>query len=142
MRIRDIMKTRVVSISPTTTVAAARERLLQNGIRHLVVLDRHLVAGVLSEHDLDGRSDALPAADVMSRDVTTVGPSDTLRHAAGLLDGQLIGCLPVVDGGELQGIVTKSDLCRALAKGAVHPPATADRATLRARGPRKHRAGV
>ena len=53
----------------------------------------------------------LPAADVMSRDVVTVGPNDTLRHAAQVMLDRAISGLPVVDAeGHVVGIVSERDL--------------------------------
>jgi len=60
----------------------------------------------------------MKASDVMSRGVTSVGPTDSIAHAA-LVMGELdIGALPVVDGGKIVGIVTDRDLAvRGLAGG-------------------------
>ena len=74
---------------------------------------------MLSDRDLAGQPDEKPVADVMMHDVTTIEPSAT-------------------PGEELKGIVTTTDLLRALAKGA-HPAPPPERFILRKRGPRKRR---
>jgi acetoin utilization protein AcuB len=140
MRIQDVMTTEIVSISPDTEVRAARELLRMNHIHHLVVMDRKRVVGIVSDRDLAGREDDSHVAEVMTRDVATISPTATLRKAAGVMDGRIIGCLPVIKDGKLAGLVTTSDLLRAMAKGA-HPPPPPERYILRKRGPRKRPAG-
>ena len=49
-------------------------------------------------------------ADVMTPDPQTVRPGDTLQSAAQLMDELNVGVLPVVDGGELIGILTDRDI--------------------------------
>jgi CBS domain-containing protein len=57
-------------------------------------------------------------ADVMSRDVTSVTPDDTIQRAAELMDDLNIGALPVTEGGRLIGMVTDRDITiRATAAG-------------------------
>src|SRR3954465_9170753 len=57
-------------------------------------------------------------ADVMSRDVTSVTPDDTIQRAAELMDDLDIGALPVTEGGRLIGMVTDRDITiRATAAG-------------------------
>lgn len=57
-------------------------------------------------------------ADVMSRDVTSVAPEDSIRRAAELMDDLDIGALPVTEDGRLVGIVTDRDITvRATAAG-------------------------
>ena len=73
----------------------------------------------------------------MSRDVVTVEPTTTVRQAANLMRGRYLGCLPVVDGGKLVGMVTTSDLLELLGRGAIAPSPRAERWTLKGRGPRK-----
>ena len=137
MRIHDVMNKNVVTISPETTVAAARERIRAEGIHHLVVTERKKIVGVLSDRDLAASAESARVAEVMTKNALTIAPDETLRKAAGMLDGRNIGCLPVVKDGKLDGIVTTSDLLRALAKGDTHPAPPAERYILRKRGPRK-----
>ena len=139
MRIQDIMSTHVVSVPPDTRIASAREELNLHRIEHLVVLRQKKLVGILSNSDLHDGGDDQPVSAVMTREVVTVQPDATIRQAAAIMDGHTIGCLPVVDGGRVTGIVTSSDFLRALAKGEVHvPPPSTTRHVLRKRGPRKH----
>lgn len=137
MRIREIMSAPVVTLTPSATVAAARMELSLHGFEHLLVALRRKVIGVVSARDLGGQPDDAPLSDVMSREVITIEPDSTLRHAAAVMDGNGIDCLPVMKEGELKGIVTSTDLLRAVAKGATHADAAGGRYALRKRSPRK-----
>lgn len=60
----------------------------------------------------------MKAREVMSPGVTTVQPTDSIAHAAHVMGQQDIGVLPVVEGGNVIGIVTDRDLAvRGLAEG-------------------------
>lgn len=57
-------------------------------------------------------------ADIMSRDVTSVEPEETIRHAAELMDDLDVGALPVTEGHRLVGMITDRDITiRATAAG-------------------------
>jgi len=136
MRIQDVMTGDIVTIGPQATIAEAREKLRARRIHHLIVLEDKRILGILSDRDLANRNDATLVASVMTRDVATISPRATLRQAAGRMEGRAINCLPVIDRGKLTGIVTSTDLLRALAKGE-HPAPSPERYVLRKRGPRK-----
>ena len=137
MRMKDVMSKNVVSIAPATEIAVAREKLRNDEIDHLVVVEGKQVVGVVAGKDILRMRDDRPVSEVMSRTVATIEPEATLRRAAGIMRGRAVGCLPVVDDGRRVGIVTTSDLLTALAKGETHPAPPRERVILRKRGPRK-----
>ena len=147
MRIQDIMSYGIETIAPGADVAVARNAMRINGIRHLVVVDGNHVVGVVSDRDLGGRLSAAPGkrtagltvADVMSTGVVSVTPETTVRQAANLLRGFVIGSLVVQEGNRPVGIVTTTDLLDLIGRGAERPVAKSTRWTLRARGPRHAR---
>jgi acetoin utilization protein AcuB len=134
---KDVMSKNVVSIAPTTEIAVAREKLRNDEIDHLVVVEGKRVVGVVAGKDILRMRDDRPVSEVMSRTVATIEPDATLRRAAGIMRGRAVGCLPVVDDGRLVGIVTTSDLLTALAKGETHAAPPRERVILRKRGPRR-----
>jgi ribosomal subunit interface protein len=80
------------------------------------------VAGVVSERDLGGRAGAAQrrgrtVGSMMTRSVVTATPDTAVRDAAELMRSKLIGSLPVMDGDELAGIVTATDVFDALQAG-------------------------
>lgn len=114
MYVRDLMTPGVVWVTPSDTLATARQRLRENRIHHLLVLQGGRLTGLLSYRDLIGKEDTVTIAEVMSRDFVTVEPWDTLRNAAAKMLGRTHGCLPVMEKGEVTGIITSTDLMRAV----------------------------
>jgi acetoin utilization protein AcuB len=137
MRISEFMSTPVESVSPDEPIDLVRARMRGRRIHHLVVLDRGAVVGVVSDRDLRGVAGAQVVAEVMSQPVATATPRTTVREAANLLRGRSIGCLPVLDGGRLVGMVTVTDLLELLGRGLERPTPTSQRWIMRGRGPRK-----
>lgn len=126
MRIAEIMTKQVETVSPEVPGFLAWERMRQKGIRHLVVMKRGEVIGILSNRDAGGRCGSnerakLRVHDMMTPRVATVAPDVTIRKAANLMRGRTIGCLPVVERGKLIGIVTTSDLLDILGRGRDRP---------------------
>jgi len=130
MRLGEIMTTRVVTIDSSATASAARSRMKNRRIRHLVVMENGSIAGILSERDLGGPDGSdvrmeRSVRDLMTPDVTTAGPETTLAEAAELMLARQIGCLPVLDGGRLVGIITATDVLDELGRESRSRPATA-----------------
>ena len=133
------MSREIKSVAATATVSEARSVMKLNGIRHLLVLDRGDVIGVVSDRDLGGRTgsgDQRRLGAVMTENVVTAAPDTTVRQAANLLRGRTIGCLPIVDDGKAVGIVTTTDLLDLIGRGSERPVQRVDRWILRGRGPR------
>jgi CBS domain-containing protein/RNA polymerase-binding transcription factor DksA len=124
-----------ITATADESALAAHERMIRHGIRHLPIVDgERRVVGVLAIDDL--RS-ALPVGaslrgpidaaardaeanwtvgDLMTHAPDTLGPDDSLQHAAERMADRRIGCLPIVDGaGRLAGILSETDVLRALA---------------------------
>ena len=136
MRLHEIMTTEVISIGPDDPASTAWTRMEQEGIRHLVVKEGKRLLGVLSERDLGGRSGGAvrrgrAVRDLMTPQVATATPATTLRQAANLMRGQLIGCLPVVDNGRVVGIATATDVLGELGRGSSRPAVRAKRQAMR-----------
>jgi CBS domain-containing protein len=118
MRIKDIMRPHVSTVRPDDTLSLAAQTMLWLDARHLpVMLDGELV-GVISDRDiLRHRSgwhgmDA-KVAEAMSTPPQFAHPDDPMIEAAERMAARKVGCLPVVDRGELIGLVTTTDLLRA-----------------------------
>jgi ribosome-associated translation inhibitor RaiA len=98
-------------------------------IHHLVVTENGEIAGILSERDLGGpHSSGVPVGrmvrDLMTPDVVSVRPETTLSEAAKVMRARLIGCLPVMDDGQLVGIVTATDILDELGRESRSRPET------------------
>ena len=87
-----------------------------------VVTDRDIKRASASEatsldiHELLYLVDKIAVSRVMSREPITVAPDTSVREAAKLMVDRKIGCLPVVNGEKLVGIVTGIDLLRLVAR--------------------------
>jgi CBS domain-containing protein len=125
-RIRDIMQEKVVTISAGDSLSTAEDIMRLGEVRHMPVVHRGKLVGVVSERDLlrvslsglnesgiDERRAFLQALDIgraMSTPPVVVDPFAKVETAALLLAQYKIGCLPVVDGDELVGLVTATDV--------------------------------
>lgn len=114
MYVRELMTRGAISVRPADTLAIARQQLRDNRIHHLVVLEGEKVVGLISYRDLIGKDDTQRVQDVMSRDVVSVTPWDSVRDAATRMIGRTHGCLPVLEGGKVTGVITTTDLLRAV----------------------------
>jgi len=120
MRVGQIMRKKVETISENGSVELALARMRDRRLRHLVVVRAGEVVGMLSDRDLVGLLAGKLRVDrdvstAMSRGVATIAPEAFVADAARTMRRKKIGALPVVSGGELVGIVTASDLLDLLA---------------------------
>lgn len=125
MRLNTIMNTAVEVIGPGASLATAEGRLRRKGIHHLVVVDREIVVGLLTENVLLTRQaeGATKVEDAMLRNITLGTPDMTVREAADvMMPGHAQTAVPIVNGHRLVGIVTLSDLLAlaAIARRHVH----------------------
>lgn len=133
MRMFEIMTPDVETISPDDDSVTAWNRMRVAGIHHLVVVDDDAIVGIVSERDLGGRvgpKQKQLVRDVMNVHVVTIEAEATIKRAANVLRGRSIGCLPVVRGDELVGIVTTTDMLELLGRGIERPIARNKRFTL------------
>ncbi|MBW4515666.1 MAG: CBS domain-containing protein [Timaviella obliquedivisa GSE-PSE-MK23-08B] len=115
---RSLMSAPVRTIRPETTIAEAQRILLRYGHSGLAVMDQEQLVGVISRRDLDialhhGFSHA-PVKGYMATNLKTIAPDTTLPDIEALMVTGDIGRLPVLEGGKLVGIVTRTDVLRQL----------------------------
>jgi CBS domain-containing protein len=126
MKIRDLMEREVATLDFTDRLDLADDIMRLGRIRHLPVLDGERLVGILSQRDLFRAAvssllqlrrtterewlAAIPITAVMTSSVVTVTPEAPLRRAVALMLEHRIGCLPVVEGDRLVGIVTLDDI--------------------------------
>jgi len=131
MLVRDRMTPNPVTVSPDTTHRQAAEMMREHNIHHLPVVDkRGQLVGIVVEEDLlhaqpspattlsiyeiHGLLSKLQLKDIMQRPVHTINSDCPLEEAARIMLSLDIGCLPVVDHDKLVGIITDTDIFRAL----------------------------
>jgi CBS domain-containing protein len=148
MNAKDIMTSKVITVTSGTLVSEIARLLFERRISALPVVDGERLAGIVSEADLLHRyeigtdcalggdpwwmrlfsadrspaeyvkSHARYARDIMTRDVASVAPDTPLAAIATLLERRRIKRVPVLDEGHLVGIVSRSDLVHALVSAA------------------------
>ncbi len=93
--------------------------LSQSHHRGFPVVDQNRLVGILTQSDLaqgSAQASGLVVRDVMSQNIITVPPTASLSDVLYLLNRYKVSRLPVVDGEELLGIITRSDIIRAEAR--------------------------
>jgi CBS domain-containing protein len=119
-RIADVMNLRLVSVGPEETVQVAIARMLEENVGSVAVCDAGRLVGIFTERDvmrLAGQEGGLVdanIADVMTTAVITVTPEDDLLAAAQLMAQKQIRHLPVVQDGNVLGLVGIRDVLRVL----------------------------
>ena len=128
MLVRNFMASDVVTLSPDQTCHEALQELQRCKVRRAPVVQNNKLVGIVSERDLlrvlpgtcaqastmagEAGMD-LPVRDIMRTKVITLSPSDHLKKAASIMLAHQIGGVPVVQGGQLKGIITESDIFKA-----------------------------
>lgn len=127
LRVRDLMTPEVATLGRNDRLSLADDVMRLGRIRHMPVLDDdgETLCGIVSQRDLfrgalasalgyGARAqtkvlDSLLVKEAMRTDPVTIGPDATIREAAQVMLRHKVGCLPVVEGGRLVGIVTEAD---------------------------------
>jgi CBS domain-containing membrane protein len=133
LQVRDVMTQQVTTLKRNDQLSLANDIMQLGRVRHLPVLDDDgRLAGILSQRDLFRGAlahalgygqhaqrkmlDSLLGKEVMSSDVITTRPDTPLVEAARVLLERKIGCLPIVEGEQLVGILTEADFVAIFAR--------------------------
>lgn len=160
MIVADVMTRNVISIAPGATVEDAAKAMLDRGVSGLFVVDAQgELVGVVTEGDLlrrdelgtqrhrpwwlrllvsPGRQAAdfthtygRHVSDVMTRDVIAVGPEAPLEQVVDTMERHAIKRVPVVENQRVTGVVSRSDLLRALIGQVRKTPIAGDDRAIR-----------
>jgi CBS domain-containing protein len=124
--VREVMKKKVVRISADDTLWIVKEIMDLASVRHIPVVDGGVLVGVVSQRDLLRASlsnvmgisaeeqkiflEGVRISEVMSAPPRTIAPDEAIQAAARAMAEYKIGCLPVVEGREIVGILTETDV--------------------------------
>jgi acetoin utilization protein AcuB len=127
--VREIMTTRVVTVTPDATADMVKEIFRKNNFHHIPVIDQTTDAllGIISMEDFFKQAyllsldtggkrysekayESLRARDFMTEDPLFIEPDDTIGLAADIFLANQFHALPIVDEGKLVGIITTHDL--------------------------------
>lgn len=121
MRACQAMKKDVVFVNPSASIAKARRLMREFGIRHVPVVERGELVGIISDGDVllasslrEGRIDVpeAPVSSIMTRNVVTCFGTSRVEDIAATMIRLQISCVPVVLERRLLGIITSTDLLR------------------------------
>jgi CBS domain-containing protein len=125
--VRNWMTPNPITITLQTTLPEARQLMEKHYIRRLPVINNGKLVGIvtrgdlreaqasittLSVYELNYVLDRLTAKEFMAYEPITIAPDAPIGEAARLMLQHKIGGLPVVENGELVGIITETDFCR------------------------------
>lgn len=142
--VRDLMVSPVLTIRPSTRLSTIKRMMVEHGVHRLPVVEHGRLLGIVTLGDvrnafpsdlpaLSGqpwpRLDAICADQLMRSEVLTVAPDVPLATAAELMLRHKVSGLPVLAEQRLVGIITKSDLCRAVLDGRLVAAPRAEQAT-------------
>jgi CBS domain-containing protein len=121
--VSDVMQREVATLEESERLDLADDIMRLGRVRHMPVVDGKRVKGIVSQRDLFAASlsktidfepterraflHSIDVSEVMSQEVVSVSPETTLREAARRMLRHGIGCLPVVEGDALVGLVTE-----------------------------------
>ena len=128
MQVKELMSTAVEAVERNDDLSRVEDLMAAKKLRHLPVLENGEVVAVVSQRDLfkammsstmgygekaqKAYLHSVRVKEIMAYPVVTVTPATSVDEAADLMLQKGIGCLPVLDGSQLVGIVTKTDLLR------------------------------
>lgn len=124
-QVRDLMTSRVFALAPEDSLATLYDLMDARHVRHVPIVENgDELVGLVTHEDLVTRTGDLPLsaerdllerrriANIMRAEPDTIEPDASLRDAAEMLFENKMGCLPVVEGLRLVGILTESDFVR------------------------------
>lgn len=110
---------KMVSVPPTISVREALTIMAENDVGSVIVMDNGHFEGIMTERDYSRKvilknrnSRDTAVAEIMSKDLPKVSPTDTIEHCMELLNNNHIRYLPVFEKDQLAGIVSISDLIK------------------------------
>ena len=134
MAVKDYMTKKVIYVSPTTKIAKAADIMKEQGIHRLPVIDDDRLVGLvtagtiekaspsvattLSVYEMNYLLNKTTVGEVMIREVQTISKYATLEDAVYQMRQKDIGVLPVVDNGQMSGLITDKDVFGAFLKVA------------------------
>jgi len=143
--IQDVMTRDVQSISPQDTIQRAAQMMDELNVGAIPVLDGRKLVGMITDRDITVRAtaagrapDSVHVGEVMSTDVRTCSPDQTVDEVLGQMGDVQIRRVPVIDQGSQQvvGIVSMGDMATKHSAGVdraleeVSSPAQPDRSTI------------
>jgi CBS domain-containing protein len=110
--VAEVMGTELFTLTPDTVVGSALRLAAHKRIHHFLVIEDGSLTGIVCEADLQQARTSAMVGECMSSPVLCIGPETTLKEAADIMQENSVGCLPVVTGAFLVGVITRDKLVR------------------------------
>jgi acetoin utilization protein AcuB len=130
MQVKEIMSTEIVVVGRNDDLSQVEDLMVTKKLRHVPVVENGALVAIVSQRDLfkammsstmgygekaqKAYLHSVRVKEIMMDPVVTVAPDTSVGEAVNLMVHKGIGCLPVVEGAQLVGIVTKTDFLRCL----------------------------
>ena len=111
--VSEAMTTVVPEVGPDLTVEDALRLAEETGAHHQLVMDEGTLVGILCRCDLEEAELGSFVSDCMSVPVMTIRPDQSLAAAVATMADFEVGCLPVMAGGLILGLISEGELDRA-----------------------------
>jgi CBS domain-containing protein len=118
LQAQDIMIQNVQITAPNDLIAAAKLKMMRCNVGGLPVVDGRRLVGIITHRDIllaGGESLGLKVDDLMSKDPKVAQKNTPLMDITKIMAGKGYQRIPVVENGDLVGLITQSCLIRALA---------------------------
>lgn len=106
------MGTDLFTLTPDTVVGSALRLASTRRIQHFLVIDDGSLTGIVCQNDLRSARANTLVGSCMKSPVLCIGPDTTVRDAAEIMEQNEVGCLPVVTGAFLVGMITRDKLSK------------------------------
>ena len=121
---RNHMSTELLTVDPSAPVTEVAKRMVAKDVGAVLVFEEGAICGILTERDVlravaDGIDDATLVRDRMTANPETLDADDTMEHAAVLMIHGGFRHLPVVEQGEVVGVLSIRDLMRVVLEDSV-----------------------
>jgi len=132
MKVRDFMKTDVISIETKTSIMEAQNIMWKKNVKRLPVMKKGKLIGLVTKHmlleaspssatslsvfELNYLLSKMTVDDIMVKDLITITPDDPVEAAIWLGKKHGIATFPVVEDGKLLGIITEHDITGVLSE--------------------------
>lgn len=123
--VRDILRSKpanaILAVTPSAMVIEALQLMAEKGVGALLVMDGDKLCGIVSERDyarkvtlMERSSRTAAVSEIMTANVITVTPEDSVEHCMNLMTDRRLRHLPVIDKGLVVGMVSIGDLVKSI----------------------------
>ena len=129
MKVSELMTRKLITVRPLESIEGVIELLQRRGVRHILVMDKKTLVGIISDRDLKRAMDPtktqknvmaigglyfsmepVVAEEIMTAHPVTIGAAANAKVAAKVMVQHRFGALPVVEDGHVVGVITETDL--------------------------------